>query len=159
MNIDITRLRSGIDRIINFSFDYNFSDDELKKMEVNKINDLKITGNVTLDALKEINIYIEISGVMIIPCAVTLKPVDYPFNITVDGSLEELENEFDENIKKNQNTLDIFPIIWENILMEVPMRVVSEDAGDYEISGDGWKFTTKDCENENSELSKLKDLL
>ena len=159
MIVDITRLRSGIDKIINFSFTYDFSEEELKKMEINKLDDLKVEGYVKLDALKEVCVNIDITGTMIIPCAITLKPVNYPFKINVEGEVSELESEFDEKIKKSQNTLDIFPIIWENILMEVPMRVVSEDAENYEASGEGWQFTTKDCERENSELSKLKDLL
>ena len=68
-----------------------------------------------------------------------------------------------ENIEENstnfQNSIDILPIIWENILMEIPMRVVSEDAEDITLSGDGWKFITGEEKTENSELSKLKELL
>lgn len=159
MIVDITRLRSGIDNIVTFDFTYQFNEEELKKFDIKELNDLHVTGSVTLDALKEVYLNIDVTGTMIIPCAITLKPVNYPFSVTIYGNLEELENEFGENIKKNQNTLDIFPIIWENILMEVPMRVVSEEAKNYEVSGDGWSFTTKSCEKENSELSKLKDLL
>ena len=43
--------------------------------------------------------------------------------------------------------------------MEIPMRVVSEDADDVTLSGDGWKFIIGEEKKENSELSKLKDLL
>lgn len=157
MNIDITRLRSGIDKIINVSETYEFSNEELKVLEISSLDDLKVTGTISLDALHEVNLELCISGTMIIPCAITLKPVKYPFKIDVNGSLEELE--FDKNVKKNQNMLDIFPIIWENVLMEVPMRVVSKDSENYEISGDGWSFTTADCNHENLELSKLRDLL
>lgn len=159
MIIDITRLRSGIDKEVLVDLNYNFSQEQLKKLDISSLDDLNVTGKITLDALKEIYLEFTITGTMVIPCAITLKPVEYPFEVFIDGNLDEVQVDFEKNIKKNQNTLDIFPIIWENILMEVPMRVVSEDADDYEVSGDGWSYTTSDCEKGNSELSKLKDLL
>ena len=91
------------------------------------------------------------------PCAITLKPVDYPFSVEINGELEEL---LMENSKKFQNTIDIFPIIWENILMEIPMRVVSPnvDKSDIKLSGDGWKFAS-DEESSNNPFSELKDYI
>ena len=44
----------------------------------------------------------------------------------------------------DENLLDIFPIVWENILMEVPMRVVSSDVSDVPLEGNGWKFIKED---------------
>ena len=62
-------------------------------------------------------------------------------------------------MKKSENTIDIFPIIWENILMEIPIKVTSPDA-DKELSGDGWKFVTNDEGLKVSNaFDKLKDLL
>ena len=70
-----------------------------------------------------------------------------------------MEN-MEENQRNFQNTIDILPIIWENILMEIPMRVVSEDVKDKDInmSGDGWKFITEE-EGTSSPLSELMDYL
>ena len=98
---------------------------------------------------------------MILPCSMTLKPVDYEFNIKVEGIMEELFEEIGEIVKNNQNTIDILPIIWENILMEIPMKVVSEEAKDVRMEGNGWKLITEKEEGEeiNPELAKLKDLL
>ena len=73
---------------------------------------------------------LEVKGTMIIPCAITLKPTKIPYNIEINGTLNELLDEIDE---KFTNILDIFPIIWENILMEIPMRVVSPDLEDIEL--------------------------
>ena len=96
---------------------------------------------------------------LIIPCAITLKPVKYPFSIQIEGDLNEIVEENAEKYLNSKNTLDILPIIWENILMEIPMRVVSEGADDITLEGDGWKLITGDEKVENTELSKLKDLL
>ena len=75
-------------------------------------------------------------------------------------NIEELYTEIDKNDKKYENSIDILPIIWENILMEIPMRVVSEEAKtkDMNISGDGWKFVTEE-EEKKSPLSELMDYL
>ena len=81
---------------------------------------------------------------MVLPCAVTLKPVNHDFNIKISDNLNELLSEIDKNIKKVENLLDIFPIVWENILMEVPMRVVSSDVSDVPLEGNGWKFIKED---------------
>ena len=159
MNIDITRLRSGIVSKIDINETYSFSEEELKTLEITSLDDLKITGTVSLDALKDVYLDLEVTGTMIIPCAITLKPVNYPFNINIEGTIEEIAVDLEKKVEKNQNILDIFPIIWENVLMEVPMRVVADDADDYQISGDGWSFNNDDSDQGNSELSKLKDLL
>ena len=159
MDIDITRLRSGIVSKIEVNETYNFKEEELKTLEITALDDLKIEGNISLDALKEVYLDLTITGTMIIPCAVTLKPVEYPFNINIEGTIEEIGQDLEKNCQKSQNILDIFPIIWENVLMEVPMRVISEDAKDYKIAGDGWSFNNDDSNEGNSELSKLKDLL
>ena len=47
-------------------------------------------------------------------------------------------------IKINQNYIDIIPIIWQNIVLEIPLRVVSEDVSDSVTSGDGWKLIRED---------------
>ena len=97
---------------------------------------------------------------MLLPCAITLKPVKYPFNIEISGEIEELMENFEENERNFQNSIDILPIIWENILMEIPMRVVSEEAKDSDIKmeGNGWKFVTEE-EEITSPLSELMDYL
>ena len=67
--------------------------------------------------------------------------------------------EMDENSKKIINSIDILPIIWENILMEIPSKVTSPDADTAKLSGKGWKVVTDEEKSVNPELAKLKDLL
>lgn len=159
MLIDLTRLRSGIDSEVVVNEVYSVPTEDLKHTGVTSIDDVKIDGTITLDAMQELYLDLEVNGVMIIPCAITLKPVEYPFSIVIEGTLEEILDETTEKTINCQNSLDILPIIWENILMEIPMRVVSEGAEEVELSGDGWRLITDDDKKENSELSKLKDLL
>lgn len=159
MVFDLLRLKNGIDKKIVVNENYTFSEDELKNSGILKLDDVSINGEITLNSLREVYIYLCVKGTMILPCAITLKPVEYPFNIIIDGDLSEIQEEHGENTKKCINSIDILPIIWENILMEIPMRVVAPDAKITNMSGDGWRFITDEEDNVNSELSKLEDLL
>jgi uncharacterized protein len=53
------------------------------------------------------------------------------------------------------------PIIWQNIVVEIPMKVVSPNLDNTKLKGDGWELLTE--EEKMSEidprLEKLKDLL
>ena len=161
MEIDLLRLRNGIDKKIDINTNYSFSKDELLGTDVTSLDDAHIEGEITLNALGELYLSLEVTGTMIIPCAITLKPVPYPFDIVIEGDLEEISTEYTENNKKSLNTIDILPIIWENIVVEIPMRVVSPDVDmdNIDMHGDGWDFVTGEKKNVNSEFSKLYDLL
>ncbi len=159
MNIDITKLRSGIEDYITINETYTFSKEELKNSGILELNNIKINGEITKNSIDDYNINIIVEGIMVLPCSVTLKPVNYDFNINIEGNLIEMLSEFNENYENNQKTIDIFPIIWENILMEIPIRIVSDDISDVKTRGEGWELITEDKNPVNPNLAKLKDLL
>ena len=159
MNFDLTRLRNGIDKKIIVDELYSFSEEDLKPTDVKELNNMHVVGEISLNALGEIYLSLEAKGNMIIPCAITLKPVDVPFDVIIEGDLSEFKDETSEILKNNINSIDILPIIWENILMEIPTRVVSPGADISNLSGDGWRVITDEEESVNAELSKLNDLL
>lgn len=160
MKYDLIKLKSGIEKEIVIKEDYSFSKEELSQTEILTLDHVKVEGSITLDAMQEVFLTLEIEGTMVLPCSITLNPVSYPFHIEVSGNAEEMMNEMEENPKKIENTLDILPIIWENILMEIPMKVTSPDVKEVNLSGNGWKFVTEEEKKEtNPALEKLKDLL
>ena len=157
MQYDLTRLNNNIDKFIPINTTYSFSEEELKGTDLLKLDNVNINGEILKNSLGNIELNVTVEGVMVLPCAITLKPVDYPFSIDITGEINELMEDFSTNF---QNSIDILPIIWENILMEIPMRVVSPDLkeSDYNQQGDGWSFTTKEEENK-SPLSELMDYI
>ena len=160
MHYDLVRLNNNIDKSIEVNETYTFSQDELRGTDLLKLEDIKVEGEIIKNSLGNIELSVDVDGVMVIPCAITLKPVNYPFSIEISGEIEELMENFDENSTNFQNSIDILPIIWENILMEIPMRVVSEEAKNSNIKkeGEGWKFVTEE-EEKISPLSELLDFL
>ena len=160
MQFDLIRLNNNIDKFIEVNETYSFNEEQLSGTDLLKLDDVKIEGEIFKNSLGNIELNLNVEGEMVLPCAITLKPVKYPFNIEISGEIEELMENFEENERNFQNSIDILPIIWENILMEIPMRVVSEDAEDSDIlkEGNGWKFVTEE-EEKTSPLSELMAML
>jgi uncharacterized protein len=145
MVIDITKLLTHIDNTVNININKTFTKEELEQTELLELKDVNIKGTITRDNNDLYYINLTVKGVMTLPCALTLKPVDKNFNIVIS---EELETYLNSQDKTLENSLDIFPIIWENILMEIPMRVVSEDSNLEELEGDGWRLITDETAKE-----------
>ena len=159
MNIDITKLKNSMTNSIEVNETIIFNKDDIENAEMLDLKDVFVSGSISKNSLDDYNVLLNVTGKMILPCAVTLKPVDYPFTIEIDEIFSEDAEEMSKKIKKFENTIDILPIVWENILMEIPMRVVSPDASLEKIEGNGWKLVTEDDKCENPELAKLRDLL
>ena len=73
---------------------------------------------------------------------------------------ENVDNN-EEYIKIINNSIDIMPIIWQNIVVEIPIKVVSPNLDDVKLEGDGWKLLKEEELNDEVDprLEKLKDLL
>ena len=159
MNIDITKLKSGIQSQIEIDEVYSFSKDILDGTDIMSLDDVNIKGYITSNSVDDYDLDVNVSGVMVLPCSLTLKPVNYRFETKIEGNIDKLLGEINETLKKNQNSIYILPIIWENILMEIPIRVVSDDSANLKLEGEGWKLITESEKRLNPELQKLKDLL
>ena len=161
VKFDLIPLKSHTIEKIAIDVDLNIPEILLKTSEILNFKKLKVNGDIHLDVLNEPYLDLKVDGVMVLPCAITLEPVDYPFSFEIHDNLNKLLAEMDQKIKNSENSIDVLPIIWENILMEIPLRVVSDKAKDLKLEGDGWKLITARDEDEeiNPELAKLKDLL
>ena len=153
MNIDLVRLKNGIDEKLSVDSSY------LENSEIDELKNVNVEGYITKNSINDYMININIKGTMVLKCAITLKPVDYDFDIKIDDNLDKIYEEITQNDIKLENTIDIFPIIWENILMEIPMKVVSEEAKDIELKGDGWRLITEKKADINPAFEKLNELL
>ena len=159
MIIDVTRLNNGIENKIELKNEITLSEEILKTSSILSIKKLNITGTIEKD-IEGYYINAILEGTIVLPDSLTLNPTDYQISTEINGNIQELLEEIGKNDKKVENTIDIFPIIWENILMEIPIRVENEESRNIELKGDGWKvITDEESSNLNPELQKLKDLL
>lgn len=132
-----------------FHFEDNVDVSELKILnnDIREIGLVDVKGTYYVQGDKIISSFM-IKGEMILPCARTLVDVPYPFEIRAEEIFtlstyygkEEAENEIHPI---NGETLDLTPYIKENILLEVPFRVFSEDKeaqANAPFKGNGWDF-------------------
>lgn len=72
-----------------------------------------------------------ISLTLTMACSKTLKPVEVPLFIEVREVFSHFVGEDSRLIE--QNTVDLYPIIWSNIYLEKPLKVVHPDAEDLDF--------------------------
>ena len=156
MNINLTKLlcNQTDEIVINEEIDIP---KEYLNDDIRDISKVSVNGNITNDGYM-LSLRLNIKCVLTLICSISLKDVKYDVDIDIE---EEISEENDENMKILNNSIDLLPIIWQNILMEIPIKVVSPDIEEKNIYGDGWKFITDEEEEKEIDprLSKLKDYL
>ena len=150
-----------------FSFDegLTFPDEMFHNLsQINGLKDVNVKGLGRLD-MKNRQLYVDftIKGQMILPCAVSLENVDYPFTIDSSAIFAFYKPKEDEDvIEVKRDTVDLTPAVFQEIMMDVPMRIVKEGAT-LKTKGNGWKvLNEEDIEQEQEDyieprLAKLKD--
>lgn len=160
MIIDITKLKNQNIFSIEIDEKLEISEELLEKTNIIELNNVTVKGSISEIGDNDYELNVNVEGDMILPDSITLERTNYHFNTEIAGNIDELLEEIGETSKKTEFTIDIFPIIWENILMEIPIRIVNEKNENIKLEGDGWKLIDKYEETStNPELEKLKDLL
>ena len=157
--IDVSLLNSNtikevaIDNIIKYDEEYYTNTNILK------LSEIKVLGNITKMDTGEFELNLKAEGIMTLPCSITLEPVDYPFSLTINEIIDEKD---ENNLKKDANTLELKEYLWENIVVEIPLRIVSDSAYKKEYKGNGWQLITdetKKVNNKDNPFEALNQLL
>lgn len=131
MKIDLRKLYAfknlDIDELVEIPNEYYI------KMGVNRMDKVRVKGSALVNFENNIILNLELSGIFIIPCQISFEDVECPFNALV-------EEEIDENTLKDDFYLDLLDILWENIVLEIPMRVVKEGVKIENLQGEGWEL-------------------
>ena len=134
--IDLTKLYSGATDELSFDGEYNIPKEVITDSRVKELKDVVISNSIIKKIEDDFEISLNITGKMKISDSITLEDVWYPFEIEIDEKLDE----FVENDKKH---LDIIAFLWQNIVLEVPLRYTI--VSDYkEYQGDGWKLVSEE---------------
>ncbi len=148
--IDLTLLYSGSTDEISLDGKYNIPKELYEKSGIIELSEIDVS-NGSIKRIED-DFYIEMSikGEMKIQDSITLEEVMYPFSIEIDDKLSDF-------IENNENYLDIIEILWQNIVLEVPLRFTEvEDYSKYQ--GDGWKLVSEeDLVKNNPFTTILKD--
>ena len=133
--------------------DVVISEELLSSSTIRRLENVHFSGTLSrlIDDTYELSGVLK--GTMILPDDITLE--DYEYNFT-----SEIEEKIEETRINYQKTLDITEDLWQNILVEIPLKAVNEKNRDLKLEGDGWRLISEDDINtENNPLSSLKELL
>ena len=141
MIINLTKLVTGLEDEIIIDSNITIPKEYLENSDINDISEVKTSGVVIPNGDNyELNLNIKCN--LVLTCSISLMPVDYNIDIDISEILGENDENLEENNKIINNTIDLIPIIWQNIILEVPLKVVSPDVKTENISGDGWRLIT-----------------
>lgn len=151
MLIDISSILNGSSISTTFEGTVTFKEEDISKIDVRSIENCTVKGIVTKMEDDVYSLNYTLHGTMILSDALTLEELPYKFKIS-----DENDYEIGNYLKISENLLDIYEVLWENVVLEVPLRVVKDETHK-ELEGDGWSLNMKS--EGNSGLSELKKLL
>ena len=135
-----------------------FEEDIYKNNLILGIEDAYVKGKIYYSTSKEVIFDGNIKGNMLLNDSNTNEIVKYPFKCEINEILSE-DNSFSENLRtKEQNSLDLKEVLWENIVLEVPLSFSLVDKPNV-TKGEGWELINEDKKKEDPRLQGFKDLL
>lgn len=157
MKFSLAQIRKKTANNRTFYFEEVIDVSDLKQLfdDIRDIRTSHVTGECIVRG-EQIIFTLRIQGELILPCARTLVDVPYTYDInTVEiftTSLYLTEEDEEEEIHPVEGeVLDLAPYIKENIILDIPFRVISEEAdkeSNVPQEGHGWQVVSE------SELSQ-----
>lgn len=132
---------------INFNINVEKNDDLDKRIyDLKNANAFgKIYTNTSGEVLLECNFV----GTMFITDSISLEIIPYDFEINIEENLEDLKENYQDCYSFSKNTLDLIKVLWQNIVLEVPLRFTK--VTDYsKLCGDGWRVLSEDDKKESN---------
>ena len=153
MYIDLAKVDEKgivIDDIVSFGEEY------IKNTPIVKCDDIKVKGRAYYSITNEIVFDCSVEGSFILLDSMDLEEIDYPFSFEISEILSENDDEKDKNEIK---TLDIMDILWQNIVLEVPISVRKNPEKKYNLEGEGWELVNEERKKLDPRLAPLLELL
>ena len=148
--MNIESLLNGTNNSLKIDTNYEISEEYYKDTDIVKLSPISVKGKISYPSDDNLLLDVLCKGVMTLHDSVNLELVDYNFSFKIDENVyEKLEND--------ELTLDIISILWENIVLEIPIRY-SEVTNYEKYRGDGWKVISEDEVKETTN-NPFKDLL
>ena len=163
MIINLTKLITNLSKEININDEIEIDKSYIENSDIKDISKIKVSGKI-IQSHDNFELQLNIKCTLILTCSISLKDVPYTIDISVNETIGESNDSIDieENNKIINNTIDLIPIIWQNIILEVPLKVISPDVKEENLSGNGWRFVTDEevlDKDIDPRLEKLKDFL
>ena len=140
-------------KVNNISIDEEFTipKEDYVNTDIIDLQEVKVIGNLTYPSDDNLFLEADCSGIMKLNDSISLEPVDYKFSFKINENVSE-------KLEKDKFSLDIISILWENIVLEIPIRY--SEVTDYkDLTGDGWRVISEDDVKDTNTNNPFKDLL
>ena len=150
--LDLTNWNSQITSKMPLDLEVVLDSDYYQETEIQGLSPIHVNGVIYWNDNDELTADLQITGTMKLLDAIDMQEVDYPFAVTL--SEEKIKKK-----KKDQNTLDLNELLWENIVLEIPLKYTKvEDFSN--IQGTGWKLISEEDQKQmNNPFRDLKSKL
>ena len=136
MVINLDEIFTNIKDAIILDEDVTFDNEKYQLPEIKDLKSIHLKGQIELDENEEVILTGVLSGTMTVLDSISLDEVDYDFETELEENLEEI-------IENDKNSIDIIDVLWQNIVLEVPLRYT--EVTDYsKYSGDGWRLISEE---------------
>ena len=151
MEIDISKLYNHTLSTLDINKEVIIPEEYFKNTDILELKNVTFKGDI--QNLEEVfNLKGTVTGIMVLEDNISLDKIDYNFSAEIDEEIEE-------NQENSSNILDITDVLWQNILLEVPLKLTNVTNFD-EYHGDGWKLVSEDSiENTNNPFKELEEML
>lgn len=146
--IDLSLLHSNSVEKIKIDEDIVFPSEYYDNTDIKGFSFVHVVGDIERSTDEDDFLNLDVSGEMLLLDSISLEEVPYPFSFKLSGSMKEI-------LGNCPNTLAILELLWENIVLEVPIRFTKvEDFSKFH--GDGWKLVSEeDNAHENNPFSEI----
>lgn len=155
MEFDLNKITEQgilIDTIISFDEEY------LRVSEIKKLDNVHVSGRIYYSLTKEVIFAGNVNGNMTLVDGYSGDLIDYPFNINLDEILANFSNEDEKVGKKPKNSLDLKEVLWENIVLEVPI-VATKNNKLSKTKGEFWEVRDENSKKDDPRLECFRTLL
>ncbi len=154
MEIDLVNLEK---QELYLDNDFKIDTSIYQNKDIIDLKNLHVKGSLKLNSIENLCLNLNLTGIMVLKDSVTLNLIDYPLDIKIEEEYPLNKEFLDYYCKKDENILDIIKILWENIVLEVPIRLTTTN--NTNLKGDGWSLGGEEIKEIDPRLEKLKELL
>ena len=131
MKWSVAQLRKLTVNPYQFSTEFDFTEDAKNVEDILNIDIALVEGTITRVDEDTFKCQYHLQVKLVLACSLTLEPVDYLLDVSQEDFIGYPNSNNDDVIEITNNTINLRDIVWDNILVNIPIRIVREDA--YEI--------------------------
>ena len=136
----------------------SFDEEYLHLSKIKKLDNIQVSGRIYYSLTKEVIFAGNVKGNMTLVDGYSGDLIDYPFNINLDEILANFSNEDEKVGKKPKNSLDLKEVLWENIVLEVPI-VATKNNKLSKTKGEFWEVRDENSKKDDPRLECFRTLL